>query len=386
MNSKDIREKFLSYFEGKGHRRMRSHPLIPPDDPTLLFVNAGMVQFKDVFTGSRDIGTKRAATSQKCLRVSGKHNDLEQVGRTSRHHTFFEMLGNFSFGDYFKREAIEFAWELMTVHYGINPDLLWVTVHPDDAEASGIWRDAIGVREGRIYSDPSNFWAMGETGPCGPCSEIHIDRGNSFPGKSIAEPGERFVELWNLVFMQFERSGSGELRPLPAPSIDTGMGLERLASVLQGKRSNYETDLFMPLIDLISGMSGRKFGSNEEDDTAMRVISDHARATAFLMADSIFPENEGRGYVLRRLMRRAIRFGRKLELEAGFFKNVCGRVVEEFSGVYNELGKAGGVIGEMVSQEEERFSKTLSEGMRMLKDEIGELKKFNRNVISGRVG
>ncbi len=351
-----------------------SHSLLPPADPTLLFVNAGMVQFKDVFTGQRDLGYVRAASSQKCLRVSGKHNDLDEVGRTPRHHTFFEMLGNFSFGDYFKADACAWAWELLTEGYGLDPNDLWITVHPEDDEARRIWIDQVGVAADRIIDDPSNFWSMGDTGPCGPCSEIHIDRGPSFKGTSMHDQGDRFMELWNLVFMQYDRDAAGKLTPLPAPSIDTGMGLERIASVLQGVRTNYDTDLFMPLINKTAEIAGVEFGKDLETDTALRVIADHARATAFLICDGVYPENEGRGYVLRRLMRRALRFGHKLGLRQPFFTEVCLEVAPTMGVAWQELEKAAPIIEKIAGQEEDRFLRTLSSGMELLESAIAAAK------------
>lgn len=374
MKSADIRKRFLDFFASKGHRVVASHSLLPPADPTLLFVNAGMVQFKDVFTGQRDLGYGRAASSQKCLRVSGKHNDLDEVGRTPRHHTFFEMLGNFSFGDYFKADACAWAWELLTEGYGLDPNDLWITVHPEDDEARRIWIDQVGVAADRIIDDPSNFWSMGDTGPCGPCSEIHIDRGPSFKGTSMHDQGDRFMELWNLVFMQYDRDAAGKLTPLPAPSIDTGMGLERIASVLQGVRTNYDTDLFMPLINKTAEIAGVEFGKDLETDTALRVIADHARATAFLICDGVYPENEGRGYVLRRLMRRALRFGHKLGLRQPFFTEVCLEVAPTMGVAWQELEKAAPIIEKIAGQEEDRFLRTLSSGMELLESAIAAAK------------
>jgi alanyl-tRNA synthetase len=383
--SKAIRATFLEYFRERGHKVIASHSLIPPADPTLLFVNAGMVQFKDVFPGLRDIGTKRATTTQKCLRVSGKHNDLEQVGRTPRHHTFFEMLGNFSFGDYFKRDAILFGWDLLTRVYGLNPADLWITVHPDDDEARNLWIKEAGVDPSRLIDDPSNFWSMGDTGPCGPCSEIHIDRGPTYRGTDMHDQGDRFMELWNLVFMQFDRSADGKLTPLPAPSIDTGMGLERICSVLQGVRTNYETDLFMPLIERTAQVAGVRFGTDEETNTALRVVADHARATAFLICDGVFPSNEGRGYVLRRLMRRAMRFGNKLGLRGPFFTDICLAVAGVMGGAWPELEASAAVIERVAGQEEERFLRTLSSGLELLDRSIATAKAAGATRLDGTV-
>lgn len=383
--SRDIRSRFLAYFEEQGHRVVSSHSLIPGADPTLLFVNAGMVPFKDVFTGERDPGYRRAATTQKCLRVSGKHNDLEQVGRTPRHHTFFEMLGNFSFGDYFKREAILFAWELLTKGYGIPARDLWVTIHPDDLEARDIWLGEVGLPTKRLLEDPSNFWAMGDTGPCGPCSEIVIDRGDSFPGTHpLKDPGDRFMELWNLVFMQYSRGDDGHLSPLPAPSIDTGMGLERLCAVLQGATTNYETDLFLPLMRLAAEAAGIRLGASSEGDVALRVIADHARASAFLIGDGVYPENEGRGYVLRRLMRRALRYGYKIGLRGPFFTKICLAVLEVMGDAWPELRASASVIERVAGQEEERFLRTLASGMEMLQGAIEKALASGEKLLDGR--
>ncbi len=384
MTSQQVRNEFLKYFERQGHRIVASHSLLPPADPTLLFVNAGMVQFKDVFTGRRDTPYRRATTTQKCLRVSGKHNDLEQVGRTPRHHTFFEMLGNFSFGDYFKADACRFAWDLLVNVYGLKADDLWITVHPEDSEARDIWVQQIGVDPSRMIDDPSNFWSMGDTGPCGPCSEIHIDRGPTYSGTSMYDQGNRFMELWNLVFMQYDRDAEGKLTPLPAPSIDTGMGLERICSVLQGVRTNYETDLFRPLMDRTAEVAGVAYGKDEETDTALRVVADHARATAFLISDGVYPENEGRGYVLRRLMRRALRFGNKLGLKGPFFTDIVLHVRDVMGPAWPELEKSADIIRRVAGQEEERFLRTLSSGLEMLDAAIAAQKEKGGNTLDGR--
>ena len=368
-DSRSIREGFLEYFRKNAHERVSSYSLIPPADPSLLFVNAGMVQFKDVFVGLRKTPYARAATSQKCLRVSGKHNDLENVGRTPRHHTFFEMLGNFSFGDYFKKDAIRFGWEFLTEIAGLAPDRLWVTIHPEDEEAYGHWREEVGVPDERIVRDAANVWSMGDTGPNGPCSEIHWDKGEAYGPDEVFEEGydgDRFVEIWNLVFMQYNRSTDGVNTPLPKPSIDTGMGLERLAAILQGVDSNYDTDLFLPLIRISAEASGKPYGQDPDVDVAFRVIADHARATAFLISDGIYPENEGRGYVLRRVMRRAIRFGRKVGLEGSFFHRVVDGVVDLMGDAYPELLEKRRIIEQYVVAEEERFGRTLDEGLEML--------------------
>ena len=387
MEARKVRRLFLEFFRDKGHKIVESYSLIPPgDDATLLFVNAGMVQFKDVFIGLRDPGYKRATSSQKCLRVSGKHNDLEEVGRTPRHHTFFEMLGNFSFGDYFKKEAIEYAWELLTKVYGLKEEQLVVTVHPDDKEAKKYWKDVVGLPESKIFEDPSNFWQMADTGPCGPCSEIHYDKGTRYQGEDpVKNPGNRFMELWNLVFMQYDRKEDGQMVPLPAPSIDTGMGLERITAVLQGVDSNYDTDLFIPLIQRVEEISGKKYRQDEDVDVAMRVIADHARATSFLIADGVFPENEGRGYILRRLMRRAIRFGHKIGIDRLFFHKVCDKVIESMGEDYPQLVESRSVIENVVRMEEERFRRTLQDGMKMLGMEIERVKKEGGKVLPGKV-
>lgn len=383
MTSSEIRKTFLKYFEDRGHRVVPSHSLLPSADPTLLFVNAGMVQFKDVFIGRRDPGYVRATTTQKCLRVSGKHNDLDEVGRTPRHHTFFEMLGNFSFGDYFKEGAITYGWDLITGVFGLDPKDLWVTVHPNDDEARRIWQTLVGVDPARILDDPDNFWSMGDTGPCGFCSEIHIDRGPTFPGESMAKPGHRFMELWNLVFMEFDRDEKGNLTRLPAPSIDTGMGLERIASVLNGVRTNYDTDLFQPLIQKMAQIAGVRYGDDPESDTALRVIADHARSTAFLIADGVYPENEGRGYVLRRLMRRALRFGHKLGVDRPFFTEICLSVEGVLGSAFGELASSREVIERVAGQEEDRFLRTLSSGMDLLTSAVNSAKEKGQKVLDG---
>jgi alanyl-tRNA synthetase len=370
----DIRKRFLDYFERNGHRVLGSAPLVPRGDPTLMFTNAGMVQFKDVFVGLHPRPAPRAATVQKCIRISGKHNDLENVGRTSRHHTFFEMLGNFSFGDYFKADACRFAWEFLTGELGLPPERLWVSVFagdggaPADEEAAAIWRERIGVPAERILrgSAKDNFWAMGETGPCGPCSEIMYDRGARF-GEPCLDNGERFFELWNLVFMQCEVKAPGGPRgPLPAPCIDTGAGLERIASVLQGVDSNYDTDGFRPLLAAGEAASGKRYGADPEDDVSLRVIADHARMAAHLVAEGVFPEKTGREYVLRRVMRRAIRHGHRLGIGDLFLHRVAAAVVETMGPAYPELIEHGGLIERVCRQEEERFRLTLDRGLELL--------------------
>jgi alanyl-tRNA synthetase len=321
MKSSEIRRDFLHYFQQKQHTIVASSSLIPHKDPTLLFTNAGMVQFKGVFLGEEDRGYKRAATSQKCVRAGGKHNDLENVGRTARHHTFFEMLGNFSFGNYFKKEAVSMAWEFITQHLSLPEAKLWVTVYKEDEEAHTLWGNLIGIPADRIVpmGEKDNFWAMGETGPCGPCSEILIDQGPDIGcGREDCRVGcdcDRYLELWNLVFMQFNRDKNGALHPLPKPSIDTGMGLERITAVVHDVKNNYDTDLFLPLIRFIEATSQKSYGIKQEYDVSIRVIADHSRAIAFLIGDGILPSNEGRGYVLRRIIRRAARHGKMLGME-----------------------------------------------------------------------
>lgn len=387
MKGNEIRSKFLNYFKQRGHTVVDSSSLVPHDDPTLLFTNAGMVQFKTVFMGEDKRDYVRATTSQRCVRAGGKHNDLENVGYTARHHTFFEMLGNFSFGDYFKEDAIHFAWEFLTKELGLPPEKLWVSVFEDDDEAFELWEKIEDLPEGRIVrlDEKDNFWAMGDTGPCGPCSEIHIDQGPEAgcdrPDCAVGCDCDRYLELWNLVFMQFNRSEDGTMTPLPKPSIDTGMGLERVAAVLQGQYSNYDSDLFSPMIKALETLAGKVYKNNEADDTAMRVIADHARATAFLVADGVLPSNEGRGYVLRRIMRRAIRYGKKLGLDKPFMDVVTGVVVEEMGHAYKQLIDARELLVKVVTNEEERFRETLEHGLAMLDNEIDTLD--DSGVISG---
>ncbi|GAB4333554.1 MAG: alanine--tRNA ligase [Desulfobulbaceae bacterium] len=379
MTGNEIRKRFLDYFASKGHAVIDSSSLVPHDDPTLLFTNAGMVQFKRVFMGEDKRDYVRAATCQRCVRAGGKHNDLENVGHTARHHTFFEMLGNFSFGDYFKEEAIAYAWEFLTGELGLDPQKLWVSVFREDDEAYGLWEKIPDLPGGRIVrlGEEDNFWAMGDTGPCGPCSEIHIDQGPEAgcgrPDCAVGCDCDRFLELWNLVFMQFYRDETGEMTPLPRPSIDTGMGLERIAAVMQGKLNNFESDLFSPLIKRIEELSGRRYGAGEKESVAMRVIADHARATTFLVADGVLPSNEGRGYVLRRIMRRAIRFGRSLGLQDLFFDDVCLRVTDMMTESYPHLGTARKLLGKVVRNEESRFGETLDHGLAILSAEIDRL-------------
>ena len=377
----DIRQAFLDYFSARYHRVVPSSALIPANDPTLLFTNAGMVQFKDVFLGSEKRSYTRAASSQRCVRAGGKHNDLENVGYTARHHTFFEMLGNFSFGDYFKKEAIEYAWEFLTETCQLPPEKLWVTVYADDDEAAEIWLNQIGVdpeRFSRIGDKPGkryesdNFWAMGETGPCGPCSEIFYDHGPEVPGGPPGTPeedGDRYIEIWNLVFMQYDRAADGTMSPLPAPCVDTGMGLERLAAILQGVHSNYEIDLFERLIDAAAKFTG----ASDRDSASLKVIADHIRACAFLIVDGVLPSNEGRGYVLRRIIRRAIRHGYKLGCEDLFFAKMVAPLAEVMGEAYPELAEKQGHVTEVLEREEKRFGETLDQGMKLLESAIADL-------------
>ncbi|MCX5894632.1 MAG: alanine--tRNA ligase [Proteobacteria bacterium] len=387
----EIRKEFLDYFQKKNHTAVESSPLIPQNDPTLLFTNAGMVQFKGVFLGEEKRDYTRATSSQKCVRAGGKHNDLENVGRTARHHTFFEMLGNFSFGDYFKEEAITMAWEFLTRNLNLPKEKLWVSVFREDQEAASIWRDTIGMDPDRIVAmgEKDNFWAMGETGPCGPCSEIIIDQGHDFScGKPECQVGcdcDRYLELWNLVFMQFNRDANGTRTPLPRPSIDTGMGLERITAVVQGVRSNYDTDLFLPLIGFVEKISRKRYREHPEQDTSMRIIADHSRAIAFLIGDGVLPSNEGRGYVLRRIMRRAARHGKKLGLVKPFLHEAVKIVAEEMKGAYPEVLRAQDYITRVVFNEEENFSATLEAGLRILQDEVERLQQKKIDTIPGSI-
>jgi alanyl-tRNA synthetase len=374
MGSSELRASFLEFFRARGHAIVPSSPLVPGNDPTLLFTNAGMVQFKDVFLGKDERSYKRAVSSQRCVRAGGKHNDLENVGYTARHHTFFEMLGNFSFGDYFKAEAIEFAWDLVTGTLKIPPEKLWVTVYKDDDEAADLWLRRIKVDPQRFtrMGEQSNFWAMGDTGPCGPCSEIFYDHGADIPGGPPGSPdedGDRFVEIWNLVFMQFERSADGILTRLPKPSVDTGMGLERTAAVMQGVHSNYDIDLFRNLIRAAAEATHAK----DLASPSLRVIADHIRACAFLVVDGVIPGNDGRGYVLRRIIRRAIRHGYKLGQERPFFHALVAPLAAEMGEAYPELARGADHVVRVLKQEEERFAETLENGLALLEDAIGGL-------------
>jgi len=377
----EIRQAFLDFFAEREHRIVPSSSLVPANDPTLLFTNAGMVQFKDVFLGSELRSYTRAASSQRCVRAGGKHNDLENVGYTARHHTFFEMLGNFSFGDYFKREAIELSWEFLTKTCALPAERLWVTVYQDDDEAAAIWIDRIGVdpnRVSRIGDKPGktyesdNFWAMGDTGPCGPCTEIFYDHGPEVvggPPGSPDEDGDRYIEIWNLVFMQFDRAADGTMRPLPAPCVDTGMGLERLAAILQGVHSNYEIDLFQGLI----AAAARLTLSNDLRAPSLKVIADHVRACGFLIVDGVLPANDGRGYVLRRIIRRAIRHGYKLGCKGLFFSRMVGPLVEVMGEAYPELAHQQDYVSEVLEREETRFGETLDQGMKLLENAMAQL-------------
>jgi alanyl-tRNA synthetase len=374
MSSAELRAAFLDFFKGHGHAVVPSSSLVPGNDPTLLFTNAGMVQFKDVFLGKDKRAYNRAASSQRCVRAGGKHNDLENVGYTARHHTFFEMLGNFSFGDYFKREAIRYAWDFVTGTLGIPPERLWVTVYEEDDGAAEIWLKEIGVDPGRFtrLGAKSNFWAMGDTGPCGPCTEIFYDHGPGIEGGPPGSPnedGDRYVEIWNLVFMQYDRSADGKLTPLPKPSVDTGMGLERIAAVMQGVHSNYDIDLFRELI----GAAAEHTGTTDLTASSLRVIADHIRASSFLIADGVLPSNEGRGYVLRRIIRRAIRHGFMLGQRDPFFHKIVATLDAVMGEAYPELRSQRGHISKVLEQEELRFAETLAQGMALLDGAIGKL-------------
>ncbi len=394
-SSAEVRDRFLRYFEERGHTVVASGSLIPQDDPTLLFTNAGMNQFKEVFLGHEKRGYQRAATSQKCMRVSGKHNDLENVGPSSYHHTFFEMLGNFSFGDYFKAEAIEMGWELLTEEFDLPPERLWVSVYEEDDEAFDLWKSVVGLSDHRIrrLGKKDNYWSMGDTGPCGPCSEIHFDYGEGdfeWPCREgYEEPADvdldadRFVELWNLVFMEFNAGEGGDVVPLPNPNIDTGAGLERVTAVLQGFRSNYDTDLFRALIDGVAARAGKAYGEDEETDTALRVIADHSRAAAFLLADGVSPANEGRGYVLRRLIRRAVRFGMKLGFDGPFLNEAAGIVVKNMGGVHPELRQAQALIEKVTTAEENRFFRAIGVGTQVFDEVVGEVEKEGGDALRG---
>jgi alanyl-tRNA synthetase len=384
-STQELRQAFIRYFEQHGHQAVPSSALIPQADPTLLFTNAGMNQFKRVFLGEETRAYKRAATVQKCLRAGGKHNDLENVGYTRRHHTFFEMLGNFSFGDYFKEDAIQYGWEFLTQTVGLAKDRMWVTIFRDDDEANQLWKK-IGVPASRIVrcGEKDNFWQMGDTGPCGPCSELHFDQGPSVPGDDRPNgEGDRVLEIWNLVFMQYNRDAAGKLNPLPKPSIDTGMGLERLAAVAQGVHSNYDSDAFTPLLSAVATRAGVRYGEKDQTDRSMRVVADHLRAITFLMADGVLPSNEGRGYVLRRILRRAARHGRLLGIVEPFLYELTTAVVKQMAGVYSEVRDAAATITEATRGEEERFIATLDQGLPILNEMIAKARSAGSEVLTG---
>jgi alanyl-tRNA synthetase len=392
MKASEIRQSFLDFFEQRGHKIVPSAPVAPQDDPTLLFTNAGMNQFKDVFLGTGIRPYKRAADSQKCIRVSGKHNDLEEVGHDTYHHTFFEMLGNWSFGDYYKEEAIHWAWELVTGVWGIPKGQLWATVFRDDAEAEKLWKMETDIAPSRIlrFGDKENFWEMGETGPCGPCSEIHIDRGEGFCDKSHV-PGHvcrvnagcaRFIELWNLVFIQYDRNAAGKLTPLPLKHVDTGMGFERAVAVLQGKKSNYETDIFLPVLDSIRELTGKSFGEPELLP-AFCVIADHIRALSFALSDGVLPSNDGRGYVMRRLLRRASRYGRRLGMREPFLYRLVSGVADVMGKAYPELVKRAQHVTLVIKNEEERFNEVLDRGIEIFEEMASDTGKHGGKILSG---
>lgn len=373
MTSAEIRQAFLDFFKQHGHEIVASSSLIPANDPTLMFTNAGMVQFKDVFLGTDKRNYTRATSSQRCVRAGGKHNDLENVGYTARHHTFFEMLGNFSFGDYFKQDAIKFAWTFLTEVMGLPKERLWVTVHHSDDEAERIWKEEVGVDPERFSKlDEDNFWSMGDTGPCGPCTEIFFDHGPEVwggPPGSPEEDGDRYIEIWNVVFMQYNRSADGEMTPLPKPSVDTGMGLERIAAVMQNVHSNYEIDMFQNLLKA----TAEAVGTTDMDNKSLRVIADHIRSCSFLIVDGVLPSNEGAGYVLRRIIRRAVRHGNKLGAQGAFFNQLVAALVKEMGEAYPELAEKQAQVERVLLKEEEQFAKTLDHGMRLLQEAIDNL-------------
>jgi len=391
LKSNELRKLFLDYFARRGHKIVPSSSLVPKNDPSLLFTNAGMVQFKGVFLGEDARDYKRAVTSQKCVRAGGKHNDLENVGHTARHHTFFEMLGNFSFGDYFKKEAIEFAWEFLTTEVKLPADKLWATVYKDDDEAFELWRTVVGLPADRIVrlGEKDNFWSMGDTGPCGPCSEILIDQG---PEMSCGKPGcavgcdcDRYLEIWNLVFMQYNRDATGKLTPLPRPSIDTGMGLERLSAVVQKVRSNFETDLFQSIIRDVAGLAGVPYHKDKQADISYQVMADHLRAMTFLISDGVLPSNEGRGYVLRRIIRRASRYARLIGISKPILFKLTGAVVDKMREAYPELTDSREHVAKVVLLEEERFGTTLDSGLALLNETVAKLKSSGQVMIPGEV-
>src|SRR5512144_3285461 len=391
ISSAELRSLFLEFFRDRGHQVVPSSSLVPGNDPTLLFTNAGMVQFKDVFLGREHRPYVRAVSSQRCLRAGGKHNDLENVGYTARHHTFFEMLGNFSFGDYFKKDAIAFAWEFLTEVVKLPKDKLWATVYKDDDEAFELWQKVAGVKPDRIVrlGEKDNFWSMGDTGPCGPCSEIIIDQGEEMScGKSTCAVGcdcDRYRERWNLVFMQYNRDETGKLTPLPKPSIDTGMGLERLSSVVQKVKTNFETDLFQSIIKEIASMAGLPYHKDEQTDISYQVCADHLRAMTFLISDGVLPSNEGRGYVLRRVIRRASRYGRLIGIDKPFLYKLTGVVVDEMREAYPELVDSREHVAKVTLLEEERFAATLDSGLALLNETVARIKTEKENEIPGDV-
>jgi len=391
LKSGELRKLFLDYFSQQGHKIVPSSSLVPKNDPTLLFTNAGMVQFKGVFLGEDVRDYKRATTSQKCVRAGGKHNDLENVGHTARHHTFFEMLGNFSFGDYFKKDAISFAWEFLTEKVKLPREKLWVTIYKDDDEAFELWQKVAGVAPDRIVrlGEKDNFWSMGDTGPCGPCSEIIIDQGEEIscgkPGCSVGCDCDRYLEIWNLVFMQYNRDETGKLTPLPKPSIDTGMGLERLSSVCQKVRTNFETDLFQPIIKQIATLAGVPYHQDEQTDISYQVCADHLRAMTFLISDGVLPSNEGRGYVLRRIIRRASRYGRLIGITKPFLYRLTGVVTDEMREAYPEIVDTREHVAKVVLLEEERFGATLDSGMALLNEAVDRVRATGKNMIPGDV-
>ena len=389
MTGDEIRNKFLQYFKDRGHTVVPSCSLVPKNDPTLMFTNAGMVQFKDVFLGEEKRNYDRAVSVQKCVRAGGKHNDLEMVGRTARHHTFFEMLGNFSFGDYFKKEAIQFGWEFLTDVIGLPRDRLYISVFEDDDEAFNLWVNEVKMPRERIYKmgEKDNFWAMGPTGPCGPCSEIFIDQGKTVgcgqPSCKVGCDCDRFLEIWNLVFMQYDRDESGKLSPLPNPCIDTGMGLERLAAVVQGRTTNYDTDLMMSIINEAARITGKEYGKQDEVNVSLRVLTDHARASAFLISDGVIPSNEGRGYVLRKIMRRGLRHGKLLGQKGPFFYRITSKVIDDFREAYPDLNNNKDFIQKVVINEEESFGNTLHYGTQRLEEILEKVRKEKLTAIPG---
>ena len=383
MSSKEIRELFLKFFESKGHQILPSASLVPAD-PTILLTIAGMVPFKPIFLGQVKSSMKRATTCQKCVRTT----DIENVGRTARHHTFFEMLGNFSFGDYFKKEAIQWSWELFTEVIGFPKEKLWVSIYKDDEEAYELWHNLVGLPEHKIVrlGEEDNFWKVGPTGPCGPCSEIYIDLGServSHSSGGVGVDGERYLELWNLVFMQYNRNEDGSLTPLPKKNIDTGLGLERIASVLQGVETDFETDLFLPLINFVAENAGVRYRQDQKKDLALKVISDHIRALVFMIADGIIPSNEGRGYVLRMLLRRAFRYGRWLNFDRPFLFEIAPEVIKLMQDIYPEIASAQNQICQVILSEEKKFQETLNTGIQILEAMKSNLKKKNESILSG---